>query len=280
MVSVFDYTDFRKFLSDFYEEKKSSNKNFSHRYIARRIGLKSSGHFSQILSGRANISIGFIDRFAEFLQLNKRETPYFQSMVLFNQAKTHDVKKRYFEKMISFKEGVIHTINVEQYEFYEKWYFTAIRELLSFYPFRDDYESLAGMLVPAITAAEAREAIVLLERLRLIRREPAGGYAVTDALITTGYDAQSNCINDFVGNALKLSKGAIDRFDRKERIFSWVSLSLSSQGYETIIEELRESRRRIMNIAANDPSPNRVYLFNFQFFPLSKPLIDGKGDTE
>jgi len=67
MVWVFDYTDFRIFLSDFYEGEKSSNKNFSHRYIARRIGLKSRGHFSQILSGKTNISIGFIDWFTEFL---------------------------------------------------------------------------------------------------------------------------------------------------------------------------------------------------------------------
>jgi len=49
MVWVFDYMDFRILLSDFYEGEKSSNKNFSHRYMARRIGLKSSGHFSHRL---------------------------------------------------------------------------------------------------------------------------------------------------------------------------------------------------------------------------------------
>jgi uncharacterized protein (TIGR02147 family) len=278
MQSVFEYSDYRKFLFDFYREKKASQKGFSHRYIAEKVGFKSGGHFSQILSGTANISITFIERLADFCDLNKREYLYFQNMVLFNQAKNLADKKRHFEKMMSFKESRVRTVSAQEYEFYDKWYYTAIRELLSFYPFSDNYEELSRMLVPAIPAVEARRAIELLGRLKLISRDEAGRWRPTDALISTGYDAQSVCINNFVFNSLELAKCAIDSFDRKERNFSWVSLSASPRGYQAIVEELRQSRRRIMEIVKNDERPDRAYLFNFQVFPISKPY--SRPDTQ
>jgi len=99
MNSVFEYTDYRKFLADFYSFKKSANKSFSHRFVQEKIGFKSAGHFSQILSGRANISLIYIEKIVEFLKLNKKEASYFQNMVMFNQSKIHEEKRRYFEKI-------------------------------------------------------------------------------------------------------------------------------------------------------------------------------------
>lgn len=270
MKSVFEYTDYRLFLKDYYTEKREANKAFSHRFIAERVGFKSGGHFSQIISGKANISITFIEKFAEFLKLNKREASYFQNMVLFNQAKNHQDKKRYFEKMMSFKEAKVKTVSAEQYEFYDKWYYTAVREVLNFYPFSGDYTELAKLVTPPISSSEAKQAIDLLERLKLISRNESGIYTLTDALITTGYGVQSVCINNHILNTLDLAKTAIDRFNRDERNFSWVGLSVSDKGYQAIIEELRAFRRKMMSIVDQDKDPDRAYLFNFQVFPLSK----------
>ena len=66
MKSVFEYTDYRKCLKDYYEAKRAENKAVSHRFIAERVGFKSGGHFSQIISGKANISITFIEKFITF----------------------------------------------------------------------------------------------------------------------------------------------------------------------------------------------------------------------
>jgi len=269
-MSVFEYTDYRQFLRDVYSEKRAANKAFSHRFIAERVGFKSGGHFSQILSGTANISINFIEKFAEFLKMNKREASYFQNMVLFSQAKSHEDQKRYFERMISFKEAKIKTVSAEQYEYYDKWYYIAVREVLNFYPFKGDYPELAKMLNPPITPTEAKNAIELLERLKLIKRDDTGIYRLTDALITTGYGVQSVCIDNHLVNTLQIAKEAIDRFKRDERNFSWVALSISEKGYKNIIEELRAFRRRMMSIVEQDENPDRAYLFNFQVIPVSK----------
>ena len=97
-------------------------------------------------------------------------------------------------------------------------------------------------------------------------------------MITTGYQAQAVAINNHIINSLRLAENALDHFPRDQRNLSTVSVSVSPAGYNRIVEELRAFRRRILEIAHNDEGINRAYQFNFQFFPLSKPLTEG-GDT-
>jgi uncharacterized protein (TIGR02147 family) len=270
MDSIFSYTDYRKFLSDFYREKKALRKSFSYRFIASRVGFKSAGHFTQILTGKANISIMLIERFAEFLNLKKREAEYFQCLVLFNQAKNHEDKKRYFDKMTSFREATVRVVDAAQYEFYDKWYYTAIHELLDFYKFHGDYRELGRRIEPAISPIEAQKAVELLSGLGFIKKDAHGYFRKTSATITTGKSAPSLAVNSFVLNSLKLSAEAIDRFPRDQRNLSWLTMSLSQKSYDEIVDELRAFRRRALDIASQDPAADRVYQFNFQVFPLSK----------
>jgi len=270
MDSIFSYTDFRKFLADYYQEKKALRKSFSYRYIAGKVGFKSAGHFTQIITGKANISIVLIERFAEFLKLKKRESDYFQCLVLFNQAKNHEDKKRYFGRMTSFHEVTVRIVDAAQYEFYDKWYYTAVHELLDFYRFKGDYKELGRQIEPTISPAEAQKAVELLTGLGFIRKDAHGYFRKTSAAISTGISAPSLAVNSFVLNSLKLSAEAIDRFPREERNLSWLTMSLSKESYDEIIEELRAFRRRALDIASHDPNADRVYQFNFQVFPVSK----------
>ena len=192
-------------------------------------------------------------------------------MVLFNQAKRHDDKKRYFEAMLSYKDALMRVVHADQYDFYDKWYYTALRELLAIYPLCDpiDHGAIGRLLNPPISAAEAKQAIELFQRLGLINHDASGRYRPTDPLISTGYAAASVSLNNFVINTLDLAKQSVDRFSKEDRNFSWIAFSLSRQSLQSIIDELRESRRRILKIVENDPNPERVYLFASQIFPLS-----------
>ncbi|MFH1761525.1 MAG: TIGR02147 family protein [bacterium] len=85
-VSVFDYTDYRRYLADYYTEQKEINPSFSYRYFAQKAGYNSSGMYKDIVSGRTNIKPGFIAKLSKAIRHGKREEEYFETMVLFNQA--------------------------------------------------------------------------------------------------------------------------------------------------------------------------------------------------
>ena len=270
-MDIFLYTDFRKYLYDFYEAEKKRNPHFSHRYIAQKVGFSSSGFFSKIIQGKTNISNELALRFADFLKLKKNEADYFGLLVLFNQAKSHADKKRWFEKIVAFSKSKVKIVEVSQYKFFEKWYYVAIRELMAFFPFRGDYKQLAKMMDPPISPSQAKKAVRLLEHLDLIKKDENGVYSLSDVLISTGYDAKTLAINNFQLATLDLAKESIDRFTKEERDISTLTLSFSKEIYETIHERLKGFRREILELVKNDPGRvDKVYQVNFQIFPLSR----------
>ncbi len=272
MVDIYEYIDYRKLLKDLYEEKKSQFPFFSYRYIAQKVGFSSAGFFVNVIQRKRNISSEFIFKFAQVFKLKRNETEYFELLVLFDQAKNHDQKKYYFEKILSSKKSKIKVTDAQHYEFYSTWYHTAIRELLDVYKFEGDFAELAKRVSPPITPTEARKSIELLEKMGFIKKSDQGQYSQTDEFITTGYEAKSVAITNFLVSTIDLARKAIDRYPREERSMSTLSFSCSPDGYKQIDERLKTFRREILEIVRADKNRDRVYHVNFHVFPLSNPV--------
>lgn len=273
MVNIFDYLDYREFLREHYREKKAQNPRYSYRYIARKTGFKSPSFFGQILKGQTNISSSMAARLAVFLKLSPRETNFFEALVNFCQAKNTADKNHAFRQLNMFAESKVRIVRNDQYEFYDKWYYSAISALLHIYPFNDDYESLANMLVPPIKASEAKEAVTLLHRLGFLRRNEDGRWVRLDQISdSSGYRAPHESIVNFQLQSLELARSALLQFPREARSISTVVFSLSRKGFQTIEEEMAGFRRKLLKIAEVDKQEDTIYQVNFQVFPLSKPI--------
>lgn len=267
--SPFQYTDYRKYLNDFLEVMKSENRDITYAQICREAGIKSPGHLSLILNGKANISIELAKRFAELCKLKSRETRYFLTMVAFNQEKKTGPKTELFEQLISFSNSCIYRVGPHQYKFYDKWYHSVIRALLEFIPVKENFDELAKMVIPAIRPDQAKASVMLLVELGLVQRDADGFFRPTKESIDTGSSVSSVMVNNFTLSMLNLAREGMDRFARNERVFSSVTLGIDKEGYEEVLTELREFRRRVAEIAQKRPS-DRVMQVNFQVFPVSK----------
>ncbi len=276
MKTVFEYMDYRLYLKEFLAEKQAANPKYSQRLACMKIGLKSPGHLSQILGRRANISLTLAERLVGFFAFKPKEAEYFRQLVVFCQSKTHAEKAASYEKLLKLQQPKIKVLLAEQYEFYDKWYYTAVREVLSIHRFKDDFRALAKAVLPSITPQEAERAIVLLEKLGLIARNRKGVYQATGAAISSGYDNQSVALNNFVVHSMDLAKQALDDIPSRDRNLSWTTFSVSRPVFLQIEEELRAFRRRIQALAIGDPDPDRVYQVNFQLFPISHTAKQGR----
>jgi uncharacterized protein (TIGR02147 family) len=244
MIEPFEYLNYRKLLKDLYDDRKASNPNFSYRFIAQKVGFTSAGFFTNIIQGKRNISPEFIFKFAEVFKLKKSETEYFELLVNFDQAKDHSRKRFYFEKILGHKKSRIKITDAQQYEFYSTWYYTAIRELIDIFPFKGDFEDLARRVSPPIKPAEAKKAVELLEQIGFIRKNSDGVYEQTDTFISTGYEAQSVAITNFLIAMADRAKEAIDRYPRDKRDISALTFTLSGEGFAAIEERLKSFRRK------------------------------------
>jgi uncharacterized protein (TIGR02147 family) len=271
-MELLEYSDYRILLKELYEARKKKDPKFSYRYIALRAGFKSAGFFSQIIQGKSNISLRTALSLAEVFKLKGPELEYFENLVHFNQAKTHEDKEHFYRRILSLKRGKPKTLESGQYELFTKWYYLALRELISFTRFKDDFKELADALVPRISVAEAKEAVKVLERLGLIRKH-SGFYERVDAAMTTGDKWKSLAITQFQISALDLAKSSYTSVPGRHRSHSTLTLSLSEMEFKRIREDISALRKKILEVAKNAPSPDRVYQVTFNVYPLSR--IDG-----
>jgi uncharacterized protein (TIGR02147 family) len=271
VIDIYEYIEYRKLLKDLYEERKSENSSFSYRFIGQKVGFTSAGFFTNILQGRRNISAENIFKFAQLFKFKRHETEYFELLVNFDQSKNHDRKKYYFEKILASKRSKIKITESWQYEFYSQWYYTAIREVLDVYRFDgSDYAELAKKVSPSITPGQAQKAIELLEKMGFVKRGEDGVYRQTEDFITTGYDAPTVAMTNFLVSTIDLAREAINRYPRDQRSISALTFSCSHEGFRSIEERLKTFRREVLEIVRADKNRERVYHVNFQVFPMSK----------
>ncbi len=274
MKSIYTYYDYRRFVSDFYKEKKAVNPNYSYRYIASKVDLDHA-LVVKILQGKRHISTSKIDTFANLIGLSIRQKDYFRLLVAFGKARNNEERKHFFEKILAFSEIPEKQIQSNQYEFYQHWYYTAVREILNLSSFKDDYQWLAESVQPPITISEAKKAVKLLCKLGMIVQDEKGYYRLTEQFVTTGEQWQSIAVRSFQKEACNLASRAIDHVPKKERDISTVTVSLNKDALNRISEKMAELRREIIEIAASCQSVDRVYQLNLQLFPVSVTIKIG-----
>ena len=278
MVNIFTYIDYRQYLRDAYAERREENSKFSYRFIAGKVGFASPGFFANVLSGKKDISLKLVLKFAELFKLGRKEREYFENLVLFNKATGTSEKKEYLDRLIAMRGTRVKKVEAHQWEYFEKWHHTAVRELIALRPFRGDLRALAGMTNPPITVQEARKSIELLERLGLIRKGLDGVYERTDAAISAGDAMSQALISAYQVQAMELAKYAMDNLPSGTRNFSTLTMSVSGPTYEAMLEELRSFRRRMLEMAQESDDVDRVYQMNFHVFPLTS-LPDPKKEV-
>ncbi len=270
MEPIFKYIDYRRFLADYYNEKKNTTRHFSYRYFAQKAGFKSPNFLKQVIEGDRSLTRPMVERFLKALKLGKKESVFFRNLVLFNQAKTASEKQEHYSVLVSMMDYISeHKLRGDQYDYFNKWFTSVIRELVCLYNFQDDYRLLANSVKPKIKLSEAREAVHLLLRLKMIKKLTDGSYKQTDSAITSGTDMISLARRDFNRTMINMAAESLGRFAVEERNVSCITLGISKPCYEVLIAELAAFKERVVSIVNNDTNSSRVYQFNFQLFPLS-----------
>lgn len=274
-ISIFEYTDYRKYLSDYYAFQKKRNPAFSYRYFARRAGFSSSGFYKELIDGKRGLSRTLIVKFSQAIRHTKKEADYFENMVYFNEARTIEEQVLYFKKMMASYEAKSSLLLAEQYEYFSRWYYAVVREMLAVVPFKGDYKALAASLRPPIREDQARKSIAILRNLNLIKKNGKGYYIPCNPVVTTGSLSDSANINtmnvvNFQKEMLKLAAQAYERIPLKTMDMSTLTLSVSQKTFGMMKEELANFRKKLLSMAERDENPDRIYQLCYNLFPVSR----------
>jgi uncharacterized protein (TIGR02147 family) len=269
MSSVYDYSDYRQYLKDYYEQHKALNPSFSYRYLSQKAGINSAPFYKFIIEGKRNLTKSTILKTCVGLKLSDQEAEYFENLVFFNQGKTLSEKNYYFERLIeSQRHRNVVKIREDQFEYFAQWYHCVIREAVCMIDFEDDYARLAKYLYPPITSKEAAKSVKLLLKLGFLKKVD-GRYYQSDPVLSTGYGLVSHQIVNFQIMMLHKAIAAFEQCKQEERLTSATTIAVSGETYAKMVKKLRTVRSELLELSRNDTDAQRVYELTINLFPLT-----------
>ena len=269
MKSVFEYIDYRRYLKDFYDFQKKTKKYFSYRFFALKAGINSPILLKMVFDGKRNLSRKTLEKFIGGLNLKEKEALYFRNLVLFNQAKSALEKQEHYRVLRSMAQQVPQYImENDHFEYFDKWYFSAVREGVCQHEYRDDWDTIASSVRPAITSAQARDAVTWLLKQGFIKKLKNGQYEQVHKAVSTRSEVRSFVVRNFNRKMIQLAERSLDEFPISERYATGITVGLTREAYDILVAEIEAFRDRVVNIVDALDTGDRVYQVNIQMYPL------------
>lgn len=272
-INIYDYTDYRKFLQDFYTLEKSLDPTFSYRVFACAVDMDAS-LLLKIIQEKRHISASSIESFITFFNFKEAKSEYFREMVAYSKAKTEGDIRKHFEVLQKMRPAACRELDEARYRYFQQWYYPMIRSALDVFCYKDeaDAAALGQCCIPKLTASQVNTAVSALLQLELAVRCPDGRVVPSEGHVKTKERWYSACISNYQGEIAELAKNAIENTPRENRDISTLTMALDSSQIEEIRKILADARKSIVKVINSMPSDvcDSVYQLNFQLFPMMK----------
>lgn len=271
MKEIVEYTDYRKYIRDYYDERKRCSA-FSWQKFAQDAGFSSAVFLQYVCEGKKNLSVGSAGSVANAMGLVGFEYEYFVLMVSYAHAKSNEAKKAAFEERCALANAhKVRVLGDEEFKYFKSWKNSVIRELAPHMPGAKPLE-IARACKQKISAAEVSETLDFLVKAKLLKKDRSGNYQQTDKTIKMApVEAVPLAARDLQRQMGEFAVKAID-LPISERMMSGYTLGLTRRAYERIKKETEDYYRRVVAIATEEDETEQVYRLNVQLFPLSEHL--------
>ena len=234
MKEILEYTDYRQYIADYYADRKAKTA-FSWQEFAKMAGFSSPVYLKYVSEGRFNLSEDAAVSIAE-------------------------------SRKAKILEG-------ESFRFFEDWKNPVLRELAPAMPGAKPL-ALAHACRPEVSAAEVSETLNFLVKADLLKKDKDGNYAQTDKVVTTGpMNVTPLAVRGLHHQMGEFALDAIENVPQDERHFSGLTLGITREAYQEIVQKIAEFRKEIIEIATRESATDEVYRLNVQFFPMTKKSV-------
>lgn len=276
--NIFEYTDYRSYLKDYYVAEKARRPAFSYRYFARRAGHTSPNFLKLVIEGKRNLGPASVTAFARALELDAEEASFFAELVAYGQSKADADKTKHLTRITAARNyRKAGKIEGQLFEYLAHWYLPAIRELVARPDFVEDPKWIARELTPGITAKKAAEGLKVLINLGLVRRMPDGRLERGDPSWTTGPEPSSKIVEAYHNQMLGLATEALQKYSPEERQVSSLVVCVKAKTVAELRRRLTSFQQELLALCDADEEPEVVFQVGMQLFPLSRTRA-GEGE--
>ncbi|MBK8802101.1 MAG: TIGR02147 family protein [Fibrobacteres bacterium] len=278
-LSVWDYEDYHAYLRDWIEFRKAHSANMSYQWLANKCEFSSRSFLRRVALGEKNLSLVAAHRLSKAMEHGPAEAEYFSALVALGNARTPKDREHHQDRLRQIprpRQGRI--LNAGEFELFREWYIVPLRELVTNFPFAQDWNLLGQQLDPPISGEQAREAVELLLELGLLQKD-GELYRQVESNLSTPTRSASRLVRNYQLKTLELAGQSLARHDRDLRHISTLTVGLDAEHFEVVREKVRNFRRELIALASEIPHSDRVYQVNLQLFPLTRTPVGSQSPT-
>lgn len=269
---IYQYTDWQTCLIDWLAWRKGIERMSLQAFCDRIGGLCTKSHMHRILHtpGRY-IGKKFYAPVSKVMGLDKHQAEYLVLLCTLARQKKADAREVYKDKIAKMQakfggKG----LELEQSEYFEKWYLPALREMVEFKEWTGNVIQMANWFSTKVSPEQFRRGLEILVRLQLIKPLSSGRYKQTSAIVHTDSAAADAAVIRFQKQMFRIGEAAFRQMKTDKREMTTLTFSYTKEKFDRIQEIMRECQERIAREAsAETSSHNAVYQLNLQCFPLA-----------
>jgi uncharacterized protein (TIGR02147 family) len=268
--NIFEYIDFRKYLTAWREAEKKNNDGLTHEYLSAKLGQKNRAYFSDLEKGRRSIGPEVLERLIKLFGLEGNEAKYFRAIVGYGLQATHEQREFWFEQAIQLNNTPQQIVDKKTYAYYKKWYHTTIRAYLETCNFKNEYAEASRKLYGRVSPKEIKEAIKNLLALGLVAPNEEGFLKPVDKVLTTGDSVRDELVRCYHLSNIDVFRAIVAQNKPDTYESRHLTISVSSEGMERIAKRINQLRSEIVSIVQKDEKKaDRVYKIAIHLYPES-----------
>lgn len=271
MKPITEYKDYRKYMQDFYDERKRTGA-FSWREFSKRAGFSSPTYLKLVCEGKSGLSKVKMRQVSRAMGLTGYEEEYFSLLVVFAKAtKDADKKAALLEMERIALEHRVRVIDSETFQYYESWKYPVLRELAPMMPGAQPRD-IAEECKEYVSAEEVRDILSFLVKAGFLKKDGDKVYSQTEKAVIGSPEALPIAIRSMHKEMGNMAVRAVDRYKASERYFTGMTIGVNESNYARIVAEIEACAKRITAIANESENLNQVYGLNFQLFPFTNKI--------
>ena len=271
-IDVMQFMDYRDFLAKLYESLKTTRKSYSYAKFSSAMGLSESNVIWQVLSHRRDLSEASAEKISEALEFNFEKKKHFLLLVKHNNSRKAAVRESCMNELIQLRTRFLNDESQEQtLEYYEEWYNPVLREMIGLDSFKNDPDWINDRIFMKITPKRIEKAILLLQKLELIRFDSERKRLVpTEKQVFPDRKVKAMASIRYHQKACEIARESVTAVASHRRDLNVLTICASEKSILAMKDIIHEAGRKLMEIESNETDREHLYQINLQIFSLTK----------
>ena len=266
MKSIYQYSDHKIFLKDWFLAKKQGPSGFSYQKFSEIANLGSPNYMKMVIEGRRNLTVANIHQVAHAMRLSFEETQYFEALTLLGQGKNTS-EKSYFRRRLRVlkSDKPAASFELDDFNLIARWYFPAVTVVLNDCDVNEATEKVREKT--GLGVREINEVIAILKENQVLREEDGKYKLDFSHFIVHDKKMRSEANKSYFKEQLKLSTELLEKKYSKGPKFYAHTFTITQNAFAMYADKVDTF---ITSLAkdSDEESPDEIVQLNMQLFKL------------